>query len=95
MMASLMEAGRIARLNSSAISRTQTQTVEVLVTEDGVVVRGSYRCARTAFGASGECLWHEIDAHPPVLVECVRMTVRALEARAIKEGVTPFRAEGL
>lgn len=85
----MQEAARVARLHSTV--RDDRQTIEVMVTEGGIVVRGTYRTAREAFRSSGELGWPEVDANPDLIVNCVRLVADGLAQKVAALGDAPVR----
>lgn len=89
MITALIDAGKLARQHST--TRDNRQAVEVLVTEEGLVVRGTYRDALSAYGADSDVNWQVLAAHPHHASLTVLAVVSKLDARAKQLGHRPVR----
>jgi hypothetical protein len=89
MIPALIEAAKLARLHSTTLDRRQV--VEVLITELGLVVRGTYQDALTAYSAECDCDWPQLEADPTLAVLTVGSVIGSLDARAKQLGQRPVR----
>ncbi len=89
MIIALQTAAAMARRASTI--RTQRRTVEVVITEEGLVVRGTYRDARHAFSASSEVAWSALANSPRQATNAVALVIRSLEERGEDAGIDPVR----
>jgi hypothetical protein len=89
MIRDLIEAAKLAR-EATPVHDTR-RVVEVLITEEGLIIRGRYSDARHAFGASEEVRWSELEGQPRLAGNAVRLVVRRIEERCEDAGVAPVR----
>ena len=78
MIAALMDAARSAREASSVLD--DSRTVEIVITEIGLVVRGRAKADDRAYAASFEVRWEELQARPSMATFAVGRVVDALAA---------------
>lgn len=90
MIRDLMEAAKVAREASTVT--TDRRTVEVLITELGLVVRARYRDARHAISATRDVGWDEIERLPRLATNAVRVAIRSLENACEDAGAPPVRS---
>lgn len=79
----------MARMASTI--RANRRTVEIVITEEGLVVRGSYRDAQHAFSTSQEVGWSSLDHSPRLATNAVALVIRALEEKGEDLGIAPVR----
>ena len=90
-MTTIPEAMRVcARAARQATSTLDgRQLVEIVITEDGIVVRGRYSDARDAYQAHGDVSWREFENFPAILLNVTYGVIGQLDARARELGHRP------
>lgn len=85
----LRDAAEIARRASTTLD--DRQVVEIVVTEVGLIARGTYRDALTAYSAEADVEWSQLDVNPHFPIALVSGVVAKLDARARDLGHEPVR----